>query len=126
MPEARRWIRVVIAIAALVVAVAALGGVAAGATVTSARIDGTAGTTSPSASVLPASVTADLLSGEIWRSTGVTFTGGGETVTRCVNTDDRSGGEDGSTATVSFNVTAPTPPATYDVAFTAFSGTSCT
>jgi uncharacterized repeat protein (TIGR01451 family) len=124
MPKPPRRIGVIIATAALVAALAALQGVAAGATVTKATIEGVTSTSSPPASVLPASMTVSIGLGEAWVRTGVTFTptGGGEPVTRCINTDNYLGGE----PTASFDVTAPGPPGGYDVAFTPYRDGDCT
>lgn len=119
MPPLARRTRVILALAALIAAFAAWQGVAAGATIRDATIEGVTSTSSPPASVLPASVTVSLLPGENWRFTSVAFTptGGGETVTRCIDTDNHSGGLFGRTQVENFNVTAPGPPGSYDVTF---------
>ncbi len=100
--------------------VAALQGVAAGATVTGATIEGTsrAPRARPPASCPPPCRWTSA-SGQVWRCSGVTFT------------QWRRGDRDPlhrhpghaalrRTATANFDVTAPGPPGSYDIAFTPY------
>ncbi len=133
MPALARRTRVVLALAAFVAALAAWQGVAAGAEVTGATLEGAGvgdvtSTSSPGGSVLPATATVKLAFAESWNRTQVNFRNVASDVvtTRCVNTDNYFGEMGGSTPTVSFNVTAPGPPGDYHVTFFAHSGSDCT
>src|SRR5262245_19734859 len=94
----------------------------AATTITEASIDGVQGASAPGGSVLGASVTADVSSGT-WRATrvnGVTFGTGNDT---CAGHSDQDAGDD---RRVTFNVTAPGDPGSYNVGFTPNSADDCT
>ncbi len=121
-----------LALAALVAAFAAWQGVAMGAVVTGATLEGAGvgdvtSTSSPGGSVLPATATAKLAFAESWNRTQVVFSDvdSNPVTTHCVNTDTVRSTSHGSTPTASFNVTAPGPPGDYDVTFFAHSGNDC-
>src|SRR5262245_14269323 len=120
MPPLARRIRVVLAVAALVTALAAWQGVAMGVvSVTDATIDGVTSTSAPPGSVLRADVTADVALDD-WRGTTWSFVPGPGA--QCVNTADRS---PGTGRTVNFNVTAPGVPREYNANFTGSAQNNC-
>lgn len=112
----------ILAFVALVAALAAWQGLAAGAiTATNATIEGVSSTSAPPGSVLPASVTADVTSPSTWRATRLDFDAPSAAQSICFD----NGNEGPGTHTKSTNVTAPGTPAQYDVAFTPNEADNC-
>ena len=130
MPPLARRTRVILALAALVAAFAAWQGVAMGATVTGATLEGAGvgnvtSTSSPGGSVLPATATVKVVPGESWTRTRVDVQRRRLlTLSRPVASNTGNHSRAG-TSTESFNVTAPGPPGDYDVTFFAHSGSDC-
>ena len=113
--------RTLIAAAALALAVLAGPAVASAAlTVTGADLDGATSVSSPPGGVMPATVTTRISSPtSTWRSTSQRVGAS----TTCVSTGNKSGTGSHS---ATYDLAAPGAPGTYDVGFTAASGSGCT